>query len=61
MSFSQEYIGAIVLLLGALLKAFGLEIENPILEAIIGGGIALWIAVRRFKKGDISLGGVRLG
>jgi uncharacterized membrane protein len=55
---SQEYIGAIVLLLGAILKAFNIEIPNETVEAVIAGAIALWIAVRRFKKGDINvLGG----
>jgi small neutral amino acid transporter SnatA (MarC family) len=56
---SQEYILAIVLILGGILKVFGIEIENSALEGIIGGAIALWIAVRRFKKGDITLGGVK--
>ena len=56
---SQEYILAVVLILGGILKIFGIQIENSALEGIIGGLIALWIAVRRFQKGDITLGGVR--
>jgi small neutral amino acid transporter SnatA (MarC family) len=56
---SQEYILAVVLILGGVLKVFGIQIENSALEGILGGLIALWIAVRRFQKGDITLGGVR--
>ena len=56
---SQEYILAIVLILGGVLKVFGIEIENSALEGIIGGAIALWIAIKRYKRGDISLGGVK--
>ena len=56
---SQEYILSIVLVLGGILKAFGIEIENSALEGIIGGVIALYIAFRRFKKGDITVVGSR--
>ena len=56
---SQEYLLALVLVLGSILKAFGIEIENDVLEGIIAGGVALWIAIRRYQKGDINLGGVR--
>lgn len=56
---SQEYILAIVLVLGGVLKAVGVEIENSALEGIIAGVIALWIAIRRYQKGDIKLSGVR--
>jgi len=59
MKFSQEYIGAIVLLVGAILKAFGIEIANDAISGIITGVIALWIAVRRFKKGDINILGAK--
>lgn len=56
---SQEYILSIVLVLGGLLKAFGIEIDNSALEGIIGGVIALWIAIRRYQKGDITPLGAR--
>ncbi len=56
---SQEYTLALVLVLGSILKAFGIELENSVLEGIIAGSVALWIAIRRYKKGDISLGGIR--
>lgn len=55
--FSQEYIAALVLIIGSILKAFHIEIPNETVEAVITGVLALWIAIRRFKKGDITLGG----
>ena len=57
---SQEYVLALVLVLGSILKAFGIEIENKVLEGVITGIIALWIAFRRLRRGDINLAGFRL-
>lgn len=56
---SQEYVLSIVLILGGVLKVFGIEIENSALEGLIGGVIALWIAIRRVSKGDITPLGFR--
>ena len=56
---SQEYVLAIALLIGAVAKFFGYEIDNQALESIIVGLAALWIAIRRKQKGDITLLGVR--
>ena len=56
---SQEYIGALVIVIGAGLKIFNIEIENSAIEGLIAGIIAIWIAVRRFRKGDISVLGAK--
>lgn len=56
---SQEYILSIGLVLGGVLKLFGIEIENSALEGLLGGAIALWIAIRRKAKGDITLLGFK--
>lgn len=56
---SQEYILSLVLVIGGVLKLFKIEIENSALEGLIGGLIAVWIAIRRYKKGDITVGGFR--
>jgi hypothetical protein len=56
---SQEYIGAAVLLLGAVLKLFKVEIDNGALEAVLAGAVSAWIMFRRYKKGDISVMGAR--
>lgn len=56
---SQEYSAAIVLVVVALLKVFGIEVANDTVQGIVVGVLALWIAVRRHSKGDISLVGFR--
>ena len=56
---SQEYLASIVLLVGAVLKLLGIELESGALEGLIGGALALWIAVRRKAKGDINVLGMR--
>jgi len=56
---SQEYIAAIALILISVLKVFGIEIENQTIEALIAGVLALWIAIRRKSKGDITALGFR--
>ena len=56
---SHEYIGAIVLIVVGILKAFGIELPSDALQGIITGVIAIYIAFRRYQKGDINLGGVK--
>jgi len=56
---SQEYVGAIAILVVSVFKMFGIEIPNDAIAGILTGVIAIWIAVRRYKKGDISLGGFK--
>jgi len=57
---SQEYLLSIVLVVGSLLKVFGVEIDNKALEGLVAGTVALWIAIRRHSKGDISVLGAKL-
>lgn len=59
MKFSQEYLGAIVILLVQVLKMFGVELAESEVTTIVTGFVALWVAVKRFQKGDISLSGVK--
>lgn len=59
MSFSHEYVGAIVIVIVSLLKAFGVDIGNEEVTTIVTGFVALWIAIRRFSKGDVTLGGLK--
>ena len=56
---SQEYIGAIVVVLVSLLGLFKIEIGNEVLTALITGIVGVWVAVRRYQKGDINKLGVR--
>lgn len=56
---SQEYVAAVVLFLGAILKVFGIDLESGVLEGLVAGGLALWIAIRRKQRGDINILGVK--
>lgn len=56
---SQEYLASLVLIIGSILKLFDIEIENSAIEAVVAGGLSLWIIVRRIMKKDITVFGVR--
>lgn len=58
-NFSQEYVASIVLILYSILQAFGIVVEKETFEGLVVGIIALWIAIRRHSKGDISIAGIR--
>lgn len=60
---SQEYVSAFVVILVAILPKMGVVVGSEELTAwiqavitVVGGII---IMVRRFKRGDITLGGVK--
>lgn len=59
-NYSHEYIGSIVLLIVGVFKMFGIELPSEALTGIITGGIALWIAIRRYQKGDITTLGKKI-
>lgn len=59
MNFSQEYIGAIVILVISVLKGFGIELGSGVVEGLVVGVIALWVAIRRHSRGDITIVGAR--
>jgi len=56
---SQEYALSIAIVLGSVLQMFGIEIENKVLSGFVFGAAALWVAIRRYRKGDITVGGFR--
>ena len=56
---SKEYSLAIALVLGSILKLFGIELPNTELETIVIAVASLWIAYSRFKKGDINALGIK--
>lgn len=56
---SQEYVGAIVVLLVSVLKLLGIEIGSDVITSLITSVIAIWIAIRRYQKGDITMGGLK--
>lgn len=60
MSFSKEYLASIALLVGAVLKIFDIELENGVVEGLIAGAVALFIAISRKAKGDINIVGAKV-
>jgi hypothetical protein len=56
---SQEYISALAILLVSVLSIFKIQIANESVTALITGLLAVWVAIRRYQKGDITVGGVR--
>ena len=59
-NLSQEYILSIAVVLGALAKGFGFEIENSVIESLVLGVVGVYLAFRRYQKGDINALGQRV-
>lgn len=57
---SQEYISSLVILLVTVLKAFNIEVASDAMTGLVTGVLALWIAFRRYSKGDINVLGGKL-
>lgn len=56
---SNEFAGALVILIISVLKIFKIEIENDAIAGLVTGAVALWIAFKRYQRGDITKLGVR--
>lgn len=56
---SQEYTSALVIVVVGLLHAFGIEVGNELVSAVIVALAGVWVMVRRYQKGDIKLSGAR--
>lgn len=56
---SQEYIGALVIALVAVLKLFKIEVASDEVTTVVTGLVALYVAFRRYSKGDITALGAR--
>ena len=59
MGMSQEYISAVAIILVSLLGLFKIQVGNDVVTALITGILGIWVAIRRYQKGDITMGGVR--
>lgn len=57
---SQEYSASLVILLMSVLKLLKVDIAESEVTAIVTGLLALWVAIRRFNKGDINIFGARV-
>lgn len=58
-NFSREYTGALVIVIISVLKAFGVELGTEEVTAIVTGAVAVFVAVARYRKGDVTLSGTR--
>jgi hypothetical protein len=56
---SQEYIGALVILIVSGLRVAGIELGKEETTGLVTGLVAIWVAFNRYKKGDISPLGAR--
>jgi energy-converting hydrogenase Eha subunit E len=56
---SKEYTGAIVIVIVSLANAFGLELGNDVVTALVTGVVGIYVAVARYRKGDITVAGVK--
>lgn len=56
---SQEYTGALAIVLVTVLRLFGIELASDMATSLAVGAVALWVAIRRYKKGDITIVGSR--
>ena len=56
---SQEILGALIILVMAILQAFGVVVEKDAIAGIITGVFALYVWYRRVQKGDVNALGIR--
>lgn len=56
---SQEYIGALAIVLVGVLKLFNIEVGTETISTVIMAVAAIWVAIRRYSKGDITIVGAR--
>lgn len=56
---SHEYISAAVILLVSILKIFKIELGNEEATGLVTGLLALYVAFRRYQKGDITIVGAK--
>lgn len=52
---SNEYIGSLAIVVVSILKLFKVEIASDQVQGLIVGVIALWVAFKRYQKGDINV------
>lgn len=56
---SQEYLGALVIVLVGLFKLFKIDVAPEFVTSAIIVVTGLYVAYRRHQKGDITMGGIR--
>lgn len=56
---SKEYVSALALLIVSVLQIFKIEVANEAITGLITGVLAIYLAVKRYQRGDINLGGFK--
>ena len=56
---SQEYIAALAIVIVGVLKLFKVDIGTAEVSQILTAGLGIWIMIRRYQRGDITLTGIR--
>lgn len=56
---SKEYVSALVVLLVAVLQIFKIEVAPEAVTDIVSGVLALYLAFKRYQRGDINIVGAR--
>lgn len=56
---SKEYIASLAVVLVGVLKLFKVEIGTEVISALIIAALGLFQAIKRYQRGDITIGGVR--
>jgi hypothetical protein len=59
LSFSTEYIAALAIVIVGILKLFKVDIGTSEITSIITAILGAWVMIRRFKRGDINVAGVK--
>lgn len=60
MNYSQEYIASLVAVVVSILTALKIEIGHDLVNAIVTGGAAIYVIIRKVQKGEINVLGKKL-
>lgn len=58
-NFSFQYITLVVLIIGSILKAFGIEIEDNVIEGLVVGVVMIIMAVVTKRKENVNVLGMK--
>ncbi len=57
--YSQEYLASIAIIVVSVLKYFGIEIGSDTITTFLTAALAIYVAIRRYQKKDITVLGVK--
>ena len=60
-NYSEIYVSALVIILAQVLPMIGVTFDDAVLttlaQQVVTIGLALWVAIRRWQSGDITVTG----